>query len=78
VVGESNVRAPRLPRRELRTLHVLPASLTRSGSSGTGLLDRGLNPRTGPVQLRIDSVTVKNWEEARTEIEVRLYPRIQV
>jgi hypothetical protein len=39
-------------------------------------LDRGLNRKAAAAQLQIDAVSLKNWEEARTEIEVRFYPRI--
>jgi transcriptional regulator with XRE-family HTH domain len=39
-------------------------------------LDRGLNRKAAATQLRIDPVTLKNWERHRTEIEVQSYPRI--
>jgi len=39
-------------------------------------LDRGLNRTTVAAELEIDSVSLKNWEEGRTETEVRFYPRI--
>jgi DNA-binding XRE family transcriptional regulator len=35
-----------------------------------------MNRKTAAKELRIDPISVKNWGEARTEIEVRLYPRI--
>jgi hypothetical protein len=39
-------------------------------------LDRRLNRKTTAGQLRIDAVSLKNWEDARTAIDVRFYPRI--
>jgi ribosome-binding protein aMBF1 (putative translation factor) len=39
-------------------------------------LDRGMNRKTAAKELRIDPISLKNWEEARTEVEVRLYPQI--
>jgi len=39
-------------------------------------LDRGLNRKAVATELRIDPVSLKNWEEHRTEIEIRFYPRI--
>jgi transcriptional regulator with XRE-family HTH domain len=39
-------------------------------------LDRGLNRKAAANELRVDPVSLKNWEESRTEIEARFYPRI--
>src|SRR5438309_828447 len=39
-------------------------------------LDLGLTKKGAARRLRADPCSLKNWEEARTRIEVRFYPRI--
>src|SRR2546427_993871 len=37
-------------------------------------LDLGLTQKDAAAQLGVDPDTVRNWEQARTEVEVRFYP----
>jgi len=39
-------------------------------------LDLGRNRKETAAELGIDAVSLKNWEEGRTKIEVRFFPRI--
>jgi len=39
-------------------------------------LDQGLSRKAHARELRVDPLTLKNWEEGRTRVEVRFYPAI--
>ena len=39
-------------------------------------LDLGLTQKDAAAQLGVDPDTVRNWEQARTEVELRFYPAL--
>src|SRR2546425_7530390 len=39
-------------------------------------LDLGLHQKAAAARIGIDGTTVGNWENARTEVEVRFYPAL--
>jgi len=54
----------------------IPRICTTSGTISENSHGSRTNRKSAAGQLRIDPISLKNWEEGRTEIDVRFYPQL--